>query len=131
MALIERLMNAGFTPTRQRLAVAAVMFEQPCHLNVDQVRERLKVRVSRATVYSTLAQFARAGLLRELHTGGATVYDSVPTAHAHWVDVDTGEVHDLPPEVQLQVSGLEQLPAGMRVEDVQLMLRVRHQTRTD
>ena len=75
---------------------------------------------------ATLAQFAEAGLLRELHTGtGAVVYDSNPTLHPHWVDVDTGQVHDLPPGVRLQVSGIDTLPAGLQVQDVQLMLRVK------
>ena len=132
LTLVQQLLDAGLTPTRQRLAVAAVMLTRPCHLSADQVLDRLTAdatehgHISRATVYATLAQFARAGLLRELHTGtGAVVYDSQPTAHAHWVNVDTGEVHDLPPEVSLSVSGIDQLPAGLRVEDVQVMVRVK------
>ena len=30
--LVQRLRSAGLQPTRQRLAVAAVMFAQPVHL---------------------------------------------------------------------------------------------------
>ena len=110
--LVQRLRSAGLQPTRQRLAVAAVMFAQPVHLTAEQVVKTLHggaptvadvdaTPISRATVYATLAQFAEAGLLRELHTGtGAVVYDSNPTLHPHWVDVDTGQVHDLPPGVR-------------------------------
>ena len=117
--LVQRLRSAGLQPTRQRLAVAAVMFAQPVHLTAEQVVKTLHggaptvadvdaTPISRATVYATLAQFAEAGLLRELHTGtGAVVYDSNPTLHPHWVDVDTGQVHDLPPGVRLQVSGID------------------------
>ena len=135
--LVQRLRSAGLQPTRQRLAVAAVMFAQPVHLTAEQVVKTLHggaptvadvdaTPISRATVYATLAQFAEAGLLRELHTGtGAVVYDSNPTLHPHWVDVDTGQVHDLPPGVRLQVSGIATLPAGLQVQDVQLMLRVK------
>ena len=135
--LVQRLRSAGLQPTRQRLAVAAVMFAQPVHLTAEQVVKTLHggaptvadvdaTPISRATVYATLAQFAEAGLLRELHTGtGAVVYDSNPTLHPHWVDVDTGQVHDLPPGVSLQVSGIDTLPAGLQVQDVQLMLRVK------
>ena len=65
-------------------------------------------------------------MLRELHTGtGAVVYDSNPTLHPHWIDLDSGQVHDLPPEVALRVDGLDKLPAGLQIEDVQLMLRAR------
>ena len=135
--LVQRLRSAGLQPTRQRLAVAAVMFAQPVHLTAEQVVKTLRggaptvadvdaTPISRATVYATLAQFAEAGLLRELHTGtGAVVYDSNPTLHPHWVDVDTGQVHDLPPGVRLHVSGIDTLPAGLQVQDVQLMLRVK------
>ena len=135
--LVQRLRSAGLQPTRQRLAVAAVMFAQPVHLTAEQVVKTLRggaptvadvdaTPISRATVYATLAQFAEAGLLRELHSGtGAVVYDSNPTLHPHWVDVDTGQVHDLPPGVRLQVSGIDTLPAGLQVQDVQLMLRVK------
>jgi Fur family iron response transcriptional regulator len=148
--MVQRLRNAGLQPTRQRLAVAAVILAKPTHLTADEVLKLLLALsshapaaikkevsgagcgasgltpISRATVYATLAQFARAGLLRELHTGGgAVVYDSNPTLHPHWMDVDSGQVHDLPPEVTLRVDGLDQLPTGLQIEDVQLMLRVR------
>lgn len=143
--LVQRLRGAGLQPTRQRLAVAAVVLRRPCHLTADEVLKRLVASAnaadkaieseapgddrsspaSRATVYATLAQFARAGLLRELHTGGPVVYDSNPTLHPHWLDVDSGQVHDLPPEVRLRVEGLDGLPPGLQVQDVQLMLRVR------
>ncbi len=148
LTLVQRLLDAGLTPTRQRLAVAAVMLSAPQHLSADQVLKRLltlqppaqpatesivssqtkPARVSRATVYATLTQFAQAGLLRELRTGtGAAVYDSNPSRHQHWVDQDTGEVHDQPPGVQLTVTGADALPAGLCVEDVQVMLMVRRQ----
>ena len=53
------------------------------------------------------------------------VYDSETSPHHHWLDVDSGQVHDLPPGVSLQVSGLEYLPEDLQVQDLQLMLRVR------
>ena len=142
LELVQRLRAAGLQPTRQRLAVAAVMLARPAHLTADQVLKSLQsiagqapeaidleaiepTRISRATVYATLAQFAQAGLLRELHTDGAVVYDSNPTAHHHWMDLDTGQVHDLPAGVSLHMQGLEGLSEQLRVEDVQLMLRAR------
>lgn len=146
LAMVQRLLDAGLQPTRQRLAVAAVILAKPTHLTADEVLKLLHaltesappaieneapatpagVAISRATVYATLVQFARVGLLRELHTGGgAVVYDSNPTLHPHWMDVESGQVHDLPPQVTLRVDGLDKLPTGLHVEDVQLMLRVR------
>lgn len=138
LALVQRLRSAGLQPTRQRLAVAAVMLSAPVHRTAEQVLKTLQAGtaaiaqaevaapISRATVYATLAQFARAGLLRELHTGsGAVVYDSNLSPHQHWVDVDTGQVNDLPAGVDLHIIGLDTLPAGLQVLDVQVMLRVK------
>lgn len=146
LALVQRLCAVGLKPTRQRLAVAGVILRAPRHMTADQVLEELQAgahiappaieieatgraeRISRATVYATLAQFAAVGLLRELHTGGdAVVYDSNPSQHAHWVDVDTGEVHDLPDSVRCQLQGLGALPPGLQVQDVQVVLRLQRQ----
>jgi len=134
LALVQRLRAAGLQPTRQRLAVAAVILSQPVHLTADQVLKALHIhaqsapaaidieasettRISRATVYATLAQFTQAGLLRALHSDGAVVYDSHPTLHPHWLDLNSGQVHDLPPGVALRVEGLESLPAGWQLQD--------------
>lgn len=146
LTLVQRLCAVGLKPTRQRLAVAGVILRSPRHMTADQVLHELQAsvdtaptaieteansgaaRISRATVYATLAQFAAVGLLRELHTGGdAVVYDSNPSGHAHWVDVDTGEVHDLPESVRCQLQGLDGLPPGLQVQDVQVVLRVQRQ----
>ncbi|MDO5691867.1 MAG: Fur family transcriptional regulator [Pseudomonadota bacterium] len=144
LAVVQRLRSVGLQPTRQRLAVAAVMLTRPCHLSADQVIDRLHALqegaadsafpppISRATVYATLAQFARAGLLRELHVGpGPVIYDSNTSRHAHWVDVDTGDVHDLPDNVHWRIEGLDQLPHGLQIQDVQLVVRVKAVTRPE
>lgn len=152
LTLVQRLLDAGLTPTRQRLAVAELMLSAPQHLSAEQVLKHLAERyqtaptaiesgvssavyaprVSRATVYAALAQLARAGLLRELRTGtGPVIYDSNPSHHPHWVDMDTGEVHDLPGDARLTVHGTETLPADLHVEDVQVMLMVRRRPTAD
>ena len=127
-SLHERLRGAGVLPTLQRLAIGEVLLARPVHMTAEQVlaaaRERL-AGISRATVYGTLQTFVRHGLLRELLMDGeATIYDSNTHAHHHVYNIDTGEVHDLPPG-QLQVSGLPALAEGLEMAEVDVIVRVR------
>src|SRR3546814_11565190 len=72
-ALVQRLKTAGLRPTRQRLALAKLLFEAPGgsdrHITAEQLHAEAvadNVRVSLATIYNSLHQFTTAGLLREV-----------------------------------------------------------------
>lgn len=126
--LQQRLQRAGILPTLQRLAVASVLLGRPAHLTAEQVRaaacERLP-HLSRATVYAVLQLFVARGLIKALPVdGAATVYDSTTQPHHHLYDVETGEVADLP-SGQLQVLGLAEALAGMELDSVDVIVRVR------
>jgi Fur family iron response transcriptional regulator len=65
---LELLRAASLRPTRQRLALARLLFEQgDRHVSAEQLHSEAvgaAVPVSLATVYNTLHQFVAAGLLR-------------------------------------------------------------------
>ena len=71
---LERLRRVGLRPTRQRLALAKLLFEQgDRHVTAEQLHEEAvgaKVRVSLATVYNSLHQFTQMGLLRDAAAHG-------------------------------------------------------------
>lgn len=64
------LARAGLLPTRQRLALAELLFARgDRHLTADELYTEARqagLRVSRATVYNTLHAFVNGGLLREI-----------------------------------------------------------------
>lgn len=124
----ESLSRVGIPPTLQRLAIAEVLLPQPAHLRADEVLARVRQtlpEVSRATVYNTLKLFRDAGLVRELVVDAERiVFDSNTTPHHHLYDIDTGAILDLAAD-ELQVSGAPRLPEGVRVEQVDVILRVR------
>lgn len=126
--LQQRLLRAGIRPTLQRLAVASVLLGRPTHLTAEQVRAAALARLpdlSRATVYAVLQLFVARGLLKALPVdGAATVYDSTMEPHHHLYDVETGEVADLP-LAKLQVLGLTEALAGMHLDSVDVIVRVR------
>src|ERR1700722_15326672 len=87
--LLERLRAVGLRPTRQRIALARLLFDGgDRHITAEQLHgEALGavIRVSLATVYNTLHQFTDAGLLREVVVEpGRSYFDSNTTDHHHF-----------------------------------------------
>ncbi|MGN6536012.1 MAG: Fur family transcriptional regulator, partial [Mesorhizobium sp.] len=64
----RRVREAGLRPTRQRVALAELLFAKgDRHLSAEELHEEAQVAgvpVSLATVYNALHQFTQAGLLR-------------------------------------------------------------------
>ena len=81
-------------------------------------------QVSLATVYNTLHQFKRAGLLRELAIDGAKAYfDTNTSNHNHFFVETQGELVDIPSNT-IKVDGLPQPPPGMRVSHIDVVVRL-------
>ena len=100
LPLIDRLRDRGYRLTAQRRVVAEVLEGKNLHLSADEVHTRAAAvlpEISRATVYSTLQQFAALGELRELSlAGGARRYDpNVAPRHHHLVCDRCGSIFDV------------------------------------
>jgi Fur family ferric uptake transcriptional regulator len=98
--LLGRLRDRGFRLTAQRRVIAEVLEGDNVHLTADEVHGRaaaLLPEISRATVYSTLQQFAELGELRELSLDGRSKrYDpNVSPVHHHLVCDECGVVFDV------------------------------------
>ncbi|MCS6852264.1 MAG: transcriptional repressor [Gemmataceae bacterium] len=64
--------------TEQQRDMVRYIFSQHHHFDADQLIDRMKqagFRVSRATIYRTLAKLVDAGLLRRLELGSKTFYE--------------------------------------------------------
>jgi Fur family iron response transcriptional regulator len=126
----ELLADAGLRPTRQRLALGALLFGQDGdrHVTAERLYEEAlaaNLSVSLATVYNTLHQFTQAGLLREIAVDGARVYFDTNTAdHHHFLLEDDGELYDIA-GANILVADLPRPPEGLRVERVDVVVRLR------
>lgn len=132
-ALIERLKLAGLRPTRQRLALAKLLFDtandQPDrHVTAEQLHSEAmeaEVRVSLATVYNTLHQFTDAGLLREVVVdSGRSYFDTNVDDHHHFYFEDNGRLQDIP-GAAVRLAELPEAPAGAAIKRVEVIIRVR------
>jgi Fur family transcriptional regulator, iron response regulator len=125
----ERLRAVGLRPTRQRLALARLLFDGgDRHVTAEQLHgEALSaaIPVSLATVYNTLHQFTDAGLLREVIVEpGRSYFDTNIDDHHHFFWEPSGVLQDIPGE-GVVVSGLPQPPAGSEIRRVEVIVRVR------
>jgi len=127
--LIDRLKTAGLRPTRQRLALARLLFSSgDRHLTAEQLHGEAvaaRVPVSLATVYNALHQFTSTGLLREVIVEpGRSYFDTNVTDHHHFFHEDSGHLEDIAGEDVL-LGALPPPPKGKCVRRVDVIIRVR------
>lgn len=123
------LRMAGLRPTRQRVALAEILFGgEHRHVSAEQLLAEAaaaKVNVSLATIYNTLHQFRAAGLLREVAVEASRSYFDTDTSdHHHFYLEDEERVIDIPAS-SITISNLPQPPDGMSVTHVDVVVRVR------
>ena len=124
------LEGAGLRPTRQRMALAALLVgdgkdrhvtAESLHLAADAAGEP----VSLATVYNTLGAFCEAGLLQEVTVDGSKSYfDTRTDDHPHFFWEDDARLTDAPAD-QLEIRRLPDAPRGTEVAKVDVVIRLR------
>jgi Fur family transcriptional regulator, iron response regulator len=125
---LERLRAAGLRPTRQRLALARLLFDKgDRHVTAEQLHgEALAaaVTVSLATVYNTLHQFIAAGLLREVVVNsGRCYFDTNVSDHHHFFLADSGKLVDIPGH-RIDVANVPSPPSGTTICRIDVIIRV-------
>ena len=126
--LIDRLRAAGLRPTRQRIALAKLLFGgKDRHVTAEILHaeaQEAAIKVSLATVYNTLHQFTAAGLLREIVVDSQRCYfDTNMDDHHHFFFEGDNRLEDIPGE-DVVLARLPQAPAGARVTRVDVVVRV-------
>lgn len=131
-ALADRLRSVGLRPTRQRIALAQLVFERgDRHLTAEALQDdalKSGVSCSLATIYNTLHQFTDAGMLRVLSLdSNKTYFDTNVSDHHHFIVEGTEQVFDIDTD-KLSVTGLPDIPEGMEIANVDVIVRLRPKT---
>ena len=129
MPIDERLRHCGLRPTRQRVALADLLFAKgDRHLTVEELHEEAVtagVPVSLATVYNTLHQFTEAGLIRVLAVESAkTYFDTNVSDHHHFFVEGENHILDIPVS-NIEIGNLPEPPEGMEIAHVDVIIRLR------
>ena len=125
---LERLRSAGVRPTRQRLALAKLLFSSgDRHVSAEQLHDEASadgVSVALATVYNTLHQFTAAGLLREIVVdAGRSYFDTNTSDHHHFFFENSGQLEDIPGHM-VAISKMPDAPAGTSITRVDVIVRL-------
>ena len=126
--VIARLRDVNLRPTRQRIALAKILFEgDDRHITAEmlhQETQKTNTRISLATVYNTLNQFSSAGLLREIVVDSQRCYfDTNTTDHHHFFFEKTNELKDIAVgDVVLAIVPLA--PAGTVIKRIDVVVRL-------
>ncbi|HEX3442911.1 MAG TPA: Fur family transcriptional regulator [Pseudolabrys sp.] len=129
LGVAERLRRVGLRPTRQRVALARLLFDSSDrHVTAEQLHGEAadaSIPVSLATVYNTLHQFTAAGLMREVVVEpGRSYFDTNTDDHHHFFCESTGHLQDIPGDL-VRVGELPQPPPGAEIRRVDVIIRIR------
>lgn len=124
------LAQAGLRPTRQRVALAAILVGdgEHRHFTAESLFASAKKtgeKVSLATVYNTLKAFCDAGLVQEVTVDGTKSYfDTNTHDHPHFFWEDEQRLTDAPAD-ELEITSLPDAPEGAEVVSIDVVIRLR------
>lgn len=127
----DLLRRHGLRPTRQRLMLGRLLFGAGGrHLTAEMLHAEATANdmaISLATVYNTLHQFTRAGMLRQIGVDGSkSFFDTNPGCHHHFFVAGEDRLFDTPSGVVV-----EKLPAplpGYEISSIDVVIHLRRKT---
>ena len=125
---VKKLSNIGLRPTKQRMILIKLLFENPDrHISAEELYQEVRKedrKISLATIYNTLKQFTKVGLLKELVVDqNKSIYCTNHDPHYHLYIEDEGKVVDIPQKnIDLNIPSI---PACLSLHNVDVVVRVR------
>ena len=120
----EVLLEAGISPTPQRLSIYKAVAGRTDHPCVDKVYNELKRKIpslSRTTVYKTMQLFADHHLIGRVSIeDGEVRYDGSPHFHAHFKCRGCGKLYDIEVPGRVEKT-LAEIPEGFEMDEEQLL----------
>ena len=130
---VNKLKNSGLRPTKQRLKICEVLFntEKTFHFTVNDlskiISEKLKQKISLATVYNTVHAFKKKGHLKEISINSdKTYFDTNTSHHHHFFDSSTKELIDLSNDQVEKIKINTSLP-GKKISSVEILVKVENE----
>ena len=126
----NKLRSSGLRPTKQRLKICEVLFnrESTFHFTINDlarsISEKLKEKISLATVYNTVHAFKKKGYLKEISINSDKSYfDTNTTEHHHFFDEDTNELIDCGNN-EIDSVNVKQNITGKKIKSVEVLVKV-------
>ena len=127
---INKLRLSGLRPTKQRLKICEVLFNQDktFHFTVNDlaksISKKLNEKISLATVYNTVHAFKKKGYLKEISINSDKSYfDTNIENHHHFFDEDTNELIDCN-ENDIETINIKKNITGKKIKSIEVLIRV-------
>ena len=127
---VDKLRNSGLRPTKQRLKICEVLFnsEKTFHFTINDlskiISQKLREKISLATVYNTVHAFQKKGYLKEISINSDKSYfDTNTSAHHHFFDEDTNELIDCSSE-EIDPVNIKKNITGKKIKSVEVLIKV-------
>jgi Fur family iron response transcriptional regulator len=127
---IDKLRSSGLRPTRQRLKICEVLFntDKTFHFTINDlskiISEKLKEKISLATVYNTIHAFKKKGYLKEISINSDKSYfDTNTSIHHHFYDEDTNELIDCN-ENDIDSINIKNNSTGKKINSIEVLIKV-------
>ena len=126
----EKLRSSGLRPTKQRLKICEVLFnrQDTFHFTINDlaksISEKLKEKISLATVYNTVHAFKKKGYLKEISINSDKSYfDTNITNHHHFFDVDTNQLIDCD-DNHVEKVKIKNNITGKKINSIEVLIKV-------
>ena len=124
----EQLRLVGLRPTRQRVAIAALLLDgRHRHVSADSLTEEITaagLQVSGGTVYNTLNQFTDAGLLRRVLVHNEySLFDTNTVHHHHFYEASSDQLIDIPNDSVI-LAKMPKAPDGHEIKAVDVIIHI-------
>jgi Fur family peroxide stress response transcriptional regulator len=120
----ERLREAGLKVTGPRLAILDAVEKDHSHPSAEEIYHGLvetHPSLSLSTVYTTLAAFVRAGLVRKLsEVDGRLRIDGTRADHDHAICRECGTIFDIARDALTPPSRPRQLPGDLELLEMRV-----------
>ena len=127
---VYKLRNSGLRPTKQRLKICEILFntEKTFHFTINDlskiISEKLREKISLATVYNTVHAFKKKGYLKEISINSDKSYfDTNTSIHHHFYDEDTNELIDCN-ENDIDSINIKNNSTGKKINSVEVLIKV-------
>ena len=129
---IKKLKASGLRPTMQRINICKILFDRNTtfHFTINDltkiIEDKLKKKISLATVYNTVHIFKKKGYLKEISINSDKSYfDTNALNHHHFFDENTNELIDLK-DNQIEKIKIKKIIPGKKIKSVEVLVKIKN-----
>ena len=127
---IQKLKAAGLRPTRQRINICKILFDRNAtfHFTINDIskiiEDKLRKKISLATIYNTVHIFKKKGYLKEISINSDKSYfDTNISNHHHFFDENTNELIDLK-DKHIENIKIKKIIPGKKIKSVEVLVKI-------